>query len=125
MAKIKLHWILIVILVASTIIATRLAYKYHDQLMDEKLSKIDQEIELKRCEKYNIFASAVKEIGSRPYDIDNYDCYDHSVDLQNLLAEQNIQSSIMIKTGRDHAWVAVWIEATTGKLISMNNNYVL
>jgi len=125
MGKTKLHWILIVILVATTIIAIRLAYSYYNQLTDAKLSNTDKQFQLAICEKYNVFVSAVKEIGSRPYDIDNYDCYDHSVDLRKMLSDNNIQSSIMIKEGRDHAWVAVWIEATTGKFIGMGTEYVL
>lgn len=79
------------------------------------------QLELEECKKYNVFRRAVLEIGYRPYS-NNYDCYDHSKDLQSELRELDIESSILINSGRDHAWIGVWIETTEGKFINPNHN---
>lgn len=82
---------------------------------------------LKMCEEFVLQVSdlsrALRTVGSRAYDRETYNCYDHSKDLQTLLAESEIESSIFINRGRTHAWVAVWVEANTGQFISPDNSF--
>ena len=66
---------------------------------------------------YTPFEQIISEIGSRNYNREQYNCYDFSKDLIKELEKANIKSSIAISEKRDHAWVTVWIEATTGKFI--------
>lgn len=88
----------------------------------ERQLKLDKcQLELDECKKYNVFRRAVLEIGYRPYS-NNYDCYGHSKDLQSALRELDIESSILINSGRNHAWLGVWIETTEGKFINPNHN---
>lgn len=84
-------------------------------------NKISQ-AQLKECQRYNIFQQVVSEIGKREYSSE-YNCYDHAKDLQSGLRELDIESSILINSGRNHAWVGVWIETTTGQFISPDNNF--
>ena len=63
---------------------------------------------------------ATSEIGSIPYDSSFSDCYDHSKLLTKKLEKMNIKSSIMVNEDRSHAWVAVWIEATSGQFIPVD-----
>lgn len=66
---------------------------------------------------YPLFIQAVSRIGNRTYDEDLYNCYDFSKDLIEEFEDIGIKSSIAIEKDRNHAWVVVWIEATTGKFI--------
>jgi hypothetical protein len=56
-------------------------------------------------------------VGSIPYSSD-MNCYEHSKKLQSLLADKGMASSIFITPSRDHAFIGVWIEATTGNFIN-------
>jgi hypothetical protein len=50
----------------------------------------------------------------RNYNRETNNCYDQSQELQQWLAKFGIQSSIFINKDRNHAWLAVWVEATDG-----------
>ena len=95
-----------------------------DEIFIQKLIIQNKEcqLELKECQQYNVFKRTVFEIGERPYSKD-YDCYDHSQDLQSALRKLDIESSILINSGRNHAWLGVWIESTEGNFISPDNNF--
>ena len=73
--------------------------------------------------KFNVFSHDVAQIGSEPYDAKANNCYDHSKAMVKALADDGIQSSIMVDEGRNHAWVAVWIEATTGQFMTPDTPY--
>ena len=73
---------------------------------------------LENCKEYSLFKQAKMKIGNREWDEDNYNCVDFSVDLLEELRMSKIKSSIAISKERDHAWILVWIEATTGEFIS-------
>lgn len=74
--------------------------------------------ELTTCEEFNPFSKAMDNIGSIPWNATYDNCYDHSKQLSAALAKDGIMSSIMINGNRSHAWVAVWIEATTGHFVN-------
>lgn len=78
--------------------------------------------DLEECQRYNIFQQAIKEIGEKEYS-EEYDCYDHAVDLQKKLRENNIESSIFINDGENHVWLGIWLETTKGEFISPDSNY--
>ena len=72
---------------------------------------------LRECKKYPLFEQVISEVESRIYDLENYNCVDFSKDLVRKLEEIGIKSSIAVSEEREHAWVLVWIEATTGEFI--------
>lgn len=78
--------------------------------------------QIETCKSYNVFIEAVTKISKIPY-TEEFDCYDHSKALQTELRELDIESSIMINGGRDHAWVAIWIESVTGNFIPIDHQY--
>lgn len=81
--------------------------------------------DVKICEdalnRFSSLYQATSEIGQIPYDASFSDCYDHSKLLTQKLAERNIRSSIMVNKDRSHAWVAVWIEATSGQFVPIKD----
>ena len=74
-------------------------------------------------EQMNGLSSVLAKVGSIPYENPGNNCYDHSKALVSELEKVDIESSIFINEGRRHAWVAVWIEANTGKFISTGHPY--
>ena len=76
---------------------------------------------LNECRQFNPFQQAMASVGSIPYDAQFNNCYDHSKELAAALGKQGIKSSVMVNKDRTHAWLAVWIEATTGHFISPEN----
>lgn len=60
---------------------------------------------------------AMHDVGSQPYANPGNNCYDHSKALQKQLAAAGMESSIFVNGDRTHAWLAVWIETTTGKFV--------
>ena len=74
---------------------------------------------LVQSEKWNEFKKDIGLVGAIPYS-ETKNCYYHSKLLQGKLSERGIQSSIFITPERDHAWIGVWIEATTGNFIETN-----
>lgn len=72
---------------------------------------------LENCEEYSLFKQAKIKIGNRKWDEDNYNCIDFSIDLVEELKKAGIKSSVAIGEERTHAWILVWIEATTGEFI--------
>jgi len=87
------------------------------------------EAELAECQRssevYNEFKSAMRNVIAEPYDSEFNTCYDHSKAVQKAFAEIGIESSIFISKDRDHAWIAPWIEATTGQFIAPGRYGVL
>lgn len=77
---------------------------------------------LEECRSYNPFQQALAEIGKKKHSED-YNCYEHSKDLQKKLRELDIESSIFINENRDHAWLAVWIESTKGQFVGTDHKY--
>lgn len=65
-----------------------------------------------------LFEEAIKKVGNRTYDLETYNCVDFSKDLVRELEKIGIKSNIAINKERTHAWVVVWIEATTGNFTS-------
>jgi len=79
---------------------------------------IENNERLENCEQFSLFKQASIKVGSRRWDQKDYNCKDFSVDLVKELEERGIKSSIAIAEERTHAWVLVWIEATTGEFIA-------
>ena len=77
---------------------------------------------LQSCKEFSLFTQAVAQIGNRTYDLDNYNCVNFSKDLVKELEGIGIKSNIAISEDRTHAWVVVWIEATTGGFIRPETN---
>ena len=73
---------------------------------------------LQECKKYPLFEQVVSETESWRYDLKNYNCVDFSKDLVRKLEEIGIKSNIAISKDRTHAWVVVFVEATTGNFIN-------
>lgn len=73
----------------------------------------------KREKKNNIFMRAKWQIGQLPYFWGDYDCFDHSVDLQKWLEDEGIKASIVegYWGEQHHYWIMPWIESTTGEFI--------
>ena len=73
------------------------------------------------------FDQILKEISSREYDIEDYNCVDFSTDLQRKLRKIGIESRLVTGTDPDggrHQWVSILVESITGKFISPNENYI-
>jgi hypothetical protein len=79
---------------------------------DELLKKCRQ-----RMRDYAILSGVLEDVANVPYSPIGANCYDHSKQLVNKLYLEGFQSSIMVNSDRTHAWVAVWIDANTGRLI--------
>ena len=43
--------------------------------------------------------------------------------MQQELLDIDIESSIFINKDRDHSWLGIWVEATTGDFISPQNDF--
>ena len=83
-------------------------------------SKIAEHTErLENCEEFSLFKQAAIKVGSRVWNENNYDCVDFSIDLVEELERKGIKSSIAIEKERTHAWVLIWVEATTGEFVSI------
>ena|SRR3990167_3867841 len=72
-------------------------------------------------EQFSTLYQVISSVGQIPYDSDFANCYDHSKLMTKKLAESNIMSSIMVNEDRSHSWVAVWIEATTGQFMPIED----
>ena len=72
---------------------------------------------LQECKKYPLFKQVVSEIDNRKYHLLDYNCVDFSKDLVKKLEEIGIKSNIAVDQERQHAWVVIWIAATSGRFI--------
>lgn len=70
---------------------------------------------------YNVFAAALAAV-DKEYNRANNNCFDHSVALQQELRKRGVESSIFINENRNHAWIGVWVEATSGDFIDPTKN---
>ena len=98
--------------------------KYRNEQLIEGLNNRYLECS-NNLKQFSQFELAVDKIGKIPYSSDYANCYDHSKLLQKELALLGIDSSIFVVDNRTHAFVAVWIEATTGQFIPPNNTFNL
>ncbi len=95
------------------------AYNYINFVIKDLKSTIaEYEEKIPNCKEYSLFEQAVARIGNREYILDEYDCVDFSRDLVRELEKDGIKS--VIATSKTHAWVLVFVEATTGEFISPN-----
>ncbi|MCK9578726.1 hypothetical protein M0R01_04550 [bacterium] len=94
--------------------------KANEELKQEKWKLILENENLKgqieEAHLYNRFSDVLNIVGSMPYSKEN-NCYEHAKLLQQGFRQNGIESSIMIGENRSHAWVGVWVEATTGNFI--------
>ena len=98
--------------------------KINEELKTEKSQALLDIKEVKNnLSKHSDLTRAITLVGQIPYDADYNNCYDHSKTLMKALQDKDIASSILINKNRTHAWIAVWIEATTGKFIPTDNIY--
>lgn len=124
----KLLWIIVAI---GLIIMTKWTYDDINKRFDEVVDYITKPYEkmnerLVECAKnnqYNKFYETLQSIDRTRYNKDLNNCFDYSKRLKKKLADNNIASSIMIRSDRNHAWICVWIEATTGEFIPSNIGY--
>lgn len=86
------------------------------QLNLSELQNTKTEERLMESRLYNKFYNIVDKIGAIPYGPEA-NCYDHAKMLQKQLEKEKIASSIFITPDRNHAFLGVWIEATTGSFI--------
>lgn len=77
---------------------------------------------LQECKKYPLFEQVISGIDIGEYDLENYNCVDFSKDLVKRLEEIGIKSNIAINKDRTHAWVIIWVEATSGRFIRPDND---
>lgn len=87
-------------------------YQYNDVSLENY--KLKERLDESRL--YNKFTADVERISQEAWAPEN-NCYDHSKALQKVLKDDGIASSIFITPTRDHAFIAVWVEATTGNFI--------
>lgn len=100
-----------------------------EELKSEKLG-LQQDVialnaKLEESRKYNKFQNALDKVSQQPYDREENNCYDHSQRLQAELADEGIESSIMVNNDRSHAWLAVWVESLRGTFIEPDRFSVL
>lgn len=82
-------------------------------------SKIVEHTErLENCKEFSLFKQATIKVGSRTWNEESYNCVAFSKDLARELKELGIKSSIAIAEERTHAFVLVWLEATTGNFVN-------
>lgn len=75
-------------------------------------------------EKYLPIELALEEASSYTYEDNKYNCIDFSENLQELLEDINIESSLIVGYGPDyHQWLAIWIEPQGGRFITIEENY--
>lgn len=75
---------------------------------------------------FHTFRNALKNIDIEDYDrYGGNNCYDQSQVLQKTLRDMGIESTIAVVEGREHAFLMVWIEATTGDFIPPEMGYNL
>lgn len=76
-------------------------------------------------EKYlqcNGFRQVLFEAKQEVYNRATNNCYMQSKRMQSeLLSKYGIISSIFINKNRNHAWLGVWVEATSGEFVPANN----
>ncbi|MCX6785946.1 MAG: hypothetical protein NTZ18_03805 [Candidatus Komeilibacteria bacterium] len=117
---------LLVVVSAGMFLLNKSTNKINDEIKNEKyqltLKLSASEAAYQEVKKYNAFTKALDEIGSIPWTPGN-NCYDHSKALQEKLALDGIQSSIFINKDRSHAWLGVWVEATTGHFLPPTSPY--
>jgi hypothetical protein len=74
----------------------------------------------------NSLASVLSHIATtNEYRLGVYDCKNFSVELKKELIARGVASEVVVgkRNGEGHAWVAIWIEPETGKVITPNENY--
>lgn len=69
----------------------------------------------------NVFKKTLADV-DKTYNRASNNCLDHAVALQDKLRAIGIESSIFVNENRNHAWLAVWIEATNGSFIDPAKN---
>ena len=102
------------------IVTNSIKDNHKEEILKAELAECQRSSEL-----YNEFKSAMRNITTDPYNREFNNCYDHSKLLQKAFADMGIESSIFISKDRDHAWVAPWMEATTGQFIMPGRYTVL
>jgi len=101
----------------------------HKKLREEKVAAMELNNylleEVSDLIQYQNFKKALEEIDERDYDKKDNNCYDHSLALQDKLRALGIESTIAIAENREHAFLMVWVEATSGEFISPSLDYNL
>lgn len=95
------------------------------ELEGEKLNAIYLTNEANYLAQFHTFRNALKDIDIIEYDRETNNCWDQSQALQAKLREMGIDSTIAVVDGREHAFLMVWIEATTGDFIPPDKGYKL
>lgn len=96
-------------------------FQLYFEVMDAIINPMCPETICYQARSYPLFEQAVEKIGGRVY-TEDYKCLHFSKDLVGELERGKVKSSIAISKDRKHAWVVVWIEATTGDFIPPNRN---
>lgn len=96
----------------------------NEKLADQNIELIKENHELKnKLGESNIFKKLLKSIEGDKYDRSYNNCLDYSSRLQMALRENGIESSIMVRDDRGHAWLGVWIESTSGDFVPINTGW--
>lgn len=131
----RIHNLVIILMVVclwtGTVSTIRIA-KYYDRQLDllgeaygigiqncnEKLKEVNQKY--LQC---NGFRQILMSAKSEVYNRATNNCYMQSKRMQaELLSKYGIVSSIFINENRNHAWLGVWVEATSGQFVPASNN---
>lgn len=74
--------------------------------------------------------NAIQRNAVQTYDREKHNCVDFSLDLMSELKKIGVASELVLGTtngsrenGEGHAWVGLWIEPTSGKLVSVRDGY--
>lgn len=99
------------------------------ELLQSQIQSVGTEVGFAGCKstlnEFSAFNRAIEKIGTIPYNSDGANCYDQSKLMTAAFAEEGIKSSIIIKGDRSHSWVAVWIEATSGRFVPIGEEEIL
>jgi len=106
-----------------------MTFQYWPNISNELLNRnetlVNQNIELVKenhkltneLELTSEFKKVLAEIDRSKYDRSVNNCLDYSKRLQTALRKLDIESTIMVRSDRGHAWLAIWVESTTGEFL--------
>ncbi len=128
--EISLSDMISVACVSTVAFLSLMLFQYWPDLNNELLNRneqlVSQNIELikenhkseNEIKEANIFKKILSEIKRDEYDRSNNNCVDYSKRLQLAFRELGIESTIMVRSDRGHAWLAVWVEPTNGEFLA-------
>lgn len=99
--------------------------QYRSDLEHAGYNEIYLNNELRYLTQFHTFRNVLDDVDILDYDREDNNCYQQSQGLQQALRDIGIDSTIAVVEGREHAFLMVWIEATTGDFIPPEVGYNL